>query len=263
MAEEAEALLHSSKSMNRMLKTLLTMFLLVVITVIQFLCLEAVIGTLTTVPYFFGMLFDNVSLLVTMVTLGLYTDLPDQMVQIFGAMPFLLMIFFSTTFSPGAGVGGIKALRYLFSRFYLWCMLPVDIGMEGCPTDGNTLLYLILSSMLTTALFVAWKVASGLYKKMHHGKASASRREAMKSRHFAELQLELFGDKAMRNLKHVGSNHDLQKLVASHKSSKQLEVTMKDTEETTDDDISQGGFDKFMSFLEEGNGKADEEKLDK
>jgi len=263
MAEEAEALLHSSKSMNRMLKTLLTMFLLVVITVIQFLCLEAVIGTLTTVPYFFGMLFDNVSLLVTMVTLGLYTDLPDQMVQIFGAMPFLLMIFFSTTFSPGAGVGGIKALRYLFSRFYLWCMLPVDIGMEGCPTDGNTLLYLILSSMLTTALFVAWKVASGLYKKMHHGKASASRREAMKSMHFAELQLELFGDKAMRNLKHVGSNHDLQKLVASHKSSKQLEVTMKDTEETTDDDISQGGFDKFMSFLEEGNGKADEEKLDK
>ena len=36
----------------------------------------------------------------------------------------LLLIFFSTTFSPGAGVPGLKALRYLFARFYLWCRVP-------------------------------------------------------------------------------------------------------------------------------------------
>ena len=70
-----------------------------------------VLGTLTTWGFFFGVLFDNLSLLVSMVTLGLYTNLPDQAVQILGAMPFLLMIFFSTTFSPGAGVPGVKALR--------------------------------------------------------------------------------------------------------------------------------------------------------
>ena len=115
MVEEAEALLHSSKSMNKMLKTFLTLFLLFVITVVQYLCMEAVLGTLTEYYYFFGILFDNLSLLVFILLLGLYTNLPDQAVQIFGAMPFLLMIFFSTTFSPGAGVKGVKELRCEFS----------------------------------------------------------------------------------------------------------------------------------------------------
>jgi len=71
--------------------------------------------------------------------------------------------------------------------------------------------------------------------------------------------LELFGDKALSNLKHIGSNVDLQKLAASCTAPTQhsFEVTMKDAEETTDDDTSQGGFEKFMSFLEEGNGTAD------
>jgi len=49
-----------------------------------------VLGTLTTWGFFFGVLFDNLSLLVSMVTLGLYTNLPDQAVQILGAMPFLV-----------------------------------------------------------------------------------------------------------------------------------------------------------------------------
>merc|ERR1712029_42157 len=96
------ALLHSSKSMNKLLKTCLTLFLL-----------------------------------VSIILFGLYSDLPDAAVQILGAMPFLFMIFFSTTFSPGAGVRGLKELRYLFSRYYLWCMLPEDIGMEGCPEENN------------------------------------------------------------------------------------------------------------------------------
>ena len=44
-----------------------------------------------------------------------------QVVQMVGGMPFLFMIFFSTTMSPGAGVGGFKEMRYLFPRFYFWC----------------------------------------------------------------------------------------------------------------------------------------------
>ena len=40
---------------------------------------------------------------------------------------------FSTSFSPGAGVPGLKALRYLFARFYLSCRVPGQ--MEGCPDD--------------------------------------------------------------------------------------------------------------------------------
>lgn len=90
MIEEAEALLHSSKAMNKYLKTTLTLFLLFVISCVQFGCMDAVLGTLTTWGFFFGVLFDNLSLLVSMVTLGLYTNLPDQAVQILGAMPFLV-----------------------------------------------------------------------------------------------------------------------------------------------------------------------------
>ena len=51
-------------------------------------------------------------------------------------MPFLFMIFFSSTFSPGAGVDSLKVLRFLFPRFYLWCRLPgVKDFMEDCPDD--------------------------------------------------------------------------------------------------------------------------------
>ena len=56
--------------------------------------------------------------------------------QILASLPFLFMIFFSTTFSPGSGVAGVKELRYLFARFYLWCRLPgVKDYMENCPDD--------------------------------------------------------------------------------------------------------------------------------
>ena len=39
------------------------------------------------------------------------------------------MIFFSTTFSPGSGVAGVKELRYLFARFYLWCRLALTLTL--------------------------------------------------------------------------------------------------------------------------------------
>ena len=41
MIEEAEALLHSSKAMNKYLKTTLTLFLLFVISCVQFGCMDA------------------------------------------------------------------------------------------------------------------------------------------------------------------------------------------------------------------------------
>ncbi|KAL7528922.1 hypothetical protein ACHAXR_004962 [Thalassiosira sp. AJA248-18] len=249
MVEEAEALLHSSKSTNRFLKMSLTMFLLVIVTCIQFGCMDAVIGTLTTAEFFFGMLFDNLSLLIAMALLGLYSDLPDQAVQILGAMPFLLMIFFSTTFSPGAGVKGLKELRYLFSRFYLWCMLPGDIAdqMEGCP-ESNTLLYLILSSLLVPFLFLLWTASKQLYKKFHLEKKQSSRRESMKTLQFAELQLELFGEKALKNLEHVGSSHDLVKLASTIADSKRG-VSPNPTKEMSDTDGPE--YDDFLTFLKD------------
>mmetsp|Transcript_16799 Transcript_16799/g.36243 ORF Transcript_16799/g.36243 Transcript_16799/m.36243 type:complete len:481 (+) Transcript_16799:147-1589(+) len=205
MVEEAEALLHSSKSMNKFLKTCISIFLVFFVSCVRFWCQDAVIGTLTSVEFFFGMFFDNFSLVIAMICLGLYTNLSDHEVQILGAMPFLLMIFFSTTFSPGAGVNGLKGLRYLFPRFYLWCMLPaggVRDLMEGCPTE-NTLTYLILSALIVPYLFIVWKVANLLYKTLRSTKIQSSRHGWMKSVEFAELQLELFGERALKNLTHT------------------------------------------------------------
>jgi hypothetical protein len=104
-----------------------------VITIIQFGCQEVVFGVMTRaeftrIEFFFGMLFDNVFQLIALICLGLYTEMPDQRVQILGQVPFLLSIFFSTSYSPGAGVKGAKELKYLFSTFYVWCMLP-EMGM--------------------------------------------------------------------------------------------------------------------------------------
>lgn len=257
MIEEAEALLHSSKSMNKILKTCLTLGLLLVVTIIQYLCMEAVLGTMSGADWFFGILFDNGSLLVAILLLGLYSDLPDQAVQIFGAMPFLFMIFFSTTFSPGAGVSGVKALRYLFSRFYLWCMIPgTQDQMDGCPSENN-LLYLILSSLLVPFLFVSYKGLKYLIVTANKEKQSQGRRESMKSVEFAQLQIELFGDKALHNLKTVGSAADLKKLADTFTSERSIggnvrEVASRDATEkgsSDDESVDKGSFEGFMAFL--------------
>lgn len=256
MEEEAEALLHSSKSMNKALKSLLTLLLMFVATLIQYLCQDVVIGTMNGAEWFFGIFFDNGSLLISMMMLGLYTNLPDAAIQILGAMPFLLMIFFSTTFSPGAGVKGLKELRYMFSRFYLWCMIPgTQDQMEGCPANNN-LLYLILASLLVPFLFVTYKVAKHLMSNLRSGKAQQGRRESMKSVEFAELQLELFGVKALRNLEKIGSSVDLDKLHQSVNSQRMLlDVASGDaaTVKSSDDDTLHGqdaeGYDGFLAFL--------------
>lgn len=86
--------------------------------------------------------------------------------------------------------------------------------MEGCP-ESNTVLYLILASLTVPILFVCYKGVKALYNKAKGAKAMTSRRESMKTYEFAELQLELFGQKALRNLKHIGSVADLEKLAGS------------------------------------------------
>jgi hypothetical protein len=73
----------------------------------------------TRIEFFFGMLFDNVFQLIALICLGLYTDMPDQRVQILGQVSFLLRIFFSTSYSLGAGIKGVKELKYFFSTFYV------------------------------------------------------------------------------------------------------------------------------------------------
>ena len=97
--------------------------------------------------------------------------------------------------------------------------------MEECP-ENNTVLYLILASLTVPILFVCYKGAKAVLNKAKGAKAMTSRRESMKTKEFAELQLELFGQKALRNLKHIGSVADLEKLAGSLQSTKRLSIDM-------------------------------------
>jgi hypothetical protein len=155
MSEEAEALLHASKSMNKALKSVLTLILIVTVSVIEWGIINACIDGLESASFWLAMLFDSASMTFPFIYFGLYTKLPFQAVQIFSTMPFLFMIFFSTTFSPGAGLPVLKELRYLFARFYFWCMIPgVRDEMENCPaTDAANKLYLVLSVCLESCYF--------------------------------------------------------------------------------------------------------------
>merc|ERR1712086_271936 len=110
-------------------------------------------------------------------------------------MYFFLMICFSTCYSPGAGVDGLKELRHLFPRYYLWCMIPPPFGdeMEECPKN-NTLLYLILSSLVVPFVMASWLAGKEVHTKVHREMKHVSQCEVINSSgNVIDLQLELFG----------------------------------------------------------------------
>lgn len=92
--EEADALLHSSKTMNKALKLGMTILLTVVISSIQYGLIQVVMvgGSLSSIGIYFGIIFDFSSLLLPTVLFGLYTLLPFEMVVLLGSTPGLLMM---------------------------------------------------------------------------------------------------------------------------------------------------------------------------
>lgn len=227
MTEEAEALLHSSKSMNKFLKTCLTMFLVVAISVLEFAFVNAVIGGLEDVKFWIAILFDSGSMTFPFLCFGLYTSLPHQAVEMLSSMPFLFMIFFSTTFSPGSGVAGLKELRYLFSRFYFWCMVPgVDDQMEGCPADESlNLLYLCLSGLLGVALFLMVMGVVAVVRNAKKAKKNEKLAALQDDDEFIALQVEMYGEKQLRRLQHVDSSNSLARTTHSDTKQTYPEVT--------------------------------------
>jgi GTPase SAR1 family protein len=192
---EAEALLHSSKSMNMLLKTLLTVSMVSIISLVEFGVINSIISGLQSISFLIAIFFDSASLTFPYIFLGLYSKLPAQSIGFLSTMPFLLTIFFSTTYSPGAGVNGLKELRYLFPRFYFWCMVPqVENDMENCPeSDGANLLYLILTALIGVALFVAFMTFSKLIS-MQKAQHVLVKNDALRDEDFLELQVELYGE---------------------------------------------------------------------
>merc|ERR1712226_671007 len=108
------------KQMNRALKTALTVTVIFLVSLAEYGVVTAVIDDLSHIKFWVATFFDSASMTFPFICLGVYSHLSFQLVEIIGSMPFLLMIFFSTTFSPGSGVEIVKELRYLFSRFFFW-----------------------------------------------------------------------------------------------------------------------------------------------
>ena len=97
----------------------------------------------------------------------------------------------------------LSQLRWLFARFYFWCMIPEtksDMewngpGGEGIPSDGTLVIYIILSGCLGLFLFLI-AYAIWAYKSSRESvKKDELRAELEASRAFQDLQKVLFGDR--------------------------------------------------------------------
>ena len=207
MSEEAEALVHASKGMNKMLKTLLSFSMILAISLIQFGLTIAVVDGLDSFKFWLAMFADSASMTFPFLCFGLYTMLSTQAVQTVASLPFLFMIFFSTTFSPGSGVAVLKEFRYLFARFYFWCMVPgVEDLMEGCPEDESmNILYMCMVGLLGVFIFVVAMGLIKLSKASRKAKANKLREELENDAEFQELQLAMYGAKQLRRLQHFDS----------------------------------------------------------
>ena len=166
MVEEGEALVHSSIQMNRTLKTIVTMLLLLVLSLIMFGVANLVVedDSLARTEIWVGLFTDLVFTLAPRICLSNFTSLDLHEVQLLGGLPFLGNLFFSTTYSPGGGLEGLTQLRYLFPRFYLWCIVPgVEAVMIGCPNDDSPImLYMCLASLVGVVLFLLVMAVSRL-----------------------------------------------------------------------------------------------------
>ena len=183
--QEADALLHSSPQLHRLCKTILTAVLLLFVSFLQFVFCVATNRELCGPAYWIGIVTDLTSIFFLSVSLAIFSNLSLQTVQLVGGLPFISSVFLSTTFSPGAGIAGLKELRYLFSRFYLWCILPdVQELMEGCPVNasrGISSLYMILSSGTGIALFLMVNALLGRRDSRRHSSPSSSSSSSSKA----------------------------------------------------------------------------------
>ena len=196
MIEEAEALMHASVHVNKFLKAFMVSTLIALESLAAFTCLLLVTDELKAAEYWSFLFFDSASLTLPFIFLGLYTSLPHQTVEVLAALPTLLLIFFSTTFSPGAGVEGVKFLRYLFTRFYFWCKLPVVKGrMEGCPPDDTLVWFATLTGFLSLAIFLLFQTVRWAknVKKQTSEKRTRANITTTRMRSFTKIQQELTG----------------------------------------------------------------------
>ena len=200
MSEEARALVHSSSLMNINLKFILSITIFFAIITMEFSIINLVLSgpslNTNTIRFFFMLLCDGWTLIFPQIWLGLYSQLQLQMVQTLGSVPFLYMIFFSTTFSPGnTGIPVLKELRYLSTRFYFFCEISVGESLlEGCPESSTTnLLLTIATTFVTSILFIACVLARRHSKNCKRDLAQIFIKKMAQDDEFRSFQKSLLG----------------------------------------------------------------------
>ena len=101
VAEEAEALVHSSKTINHMLKTSLCTLLILFTSTLEYCMINAVVDGLESPRFLVAIFFDACSTTLLYILFGIYTDWPHQLCDTLSVLPFIFLLLFSTTFSPG------------------------------------------------------------------------------------------------------------------------------------------------------------------
>ena len=97
----------------------------------------------------------------------------------------------------------VKELRYLFSRFYIFCMVPgVQDFMEGCPTSqALNMVLLCLTGISVVLVFVAIVVVRNYLRSSKKLKLQELRVSLYSNETFRALQEELFGESSSRELR--------------------------------------------------------------
>jgi hypothetical protein len=205
--EESEALLHSSKTTNKVLKTILTLILILAVSLVEWGVVNLVIDGFEDRKFWVMILMDSVSMTFPFLFFGLFTKFSHTAVEIYASLPFLFMIFLSGTFSPGAGVNVLKELRYLFSRYYFWCLIPdVKDLMENCPTDDLLVPYAVLSALIGLILFLFYQAILVAVKSLKTKKKS-NKHNRLKDDEFVDLQIELYGEQVLQKDSLSGTSH--------------------------------------------------------
>eukprot|EP00977_Amphora_coffeiformis_P024188 scaffold15108_cov180-Amphora_coffeaeformis.AAC.64 len=205
MMEEAEALLHASATTNRVLKVILTLSLLLNLSVLEYGVVNAVIDNrFIEGKYWVAMLCDSASL-----TLPLH-DLFS--LKFLNTTILLSPTEEKTTWSltNGAGVPVLKELRYLFPRYYFWCMVPyVEDAMEECPANNVIMLYLVLSTFTGLSVLFAILLVVRLGENAQRKHEASWHGDIMDKKEFRNLLAKIHGEVVLKRLR--GAENDGQR----------------------------------------------------
>jgi hypothetical protein len=78
--------------------------------------------------------------------------------------------------------------------------------MEGCPDSDVNVLYMVLSAMLGTVMFLTYQVVKVLFESSHK-KKTMTKKNKLKDAEFRDLQVELYGADVLLKDGLSGTNH--------------------------------------------------------